>query len=200
MVVLLGMPKQSACQTGPTASMCDTAVRILQDFVRGGDFRLGFKDTAEFAGAAIDTSEGLRLGYEDASEVWFWQLTNDSIAHLHRIMYPVYAQGKLHSAIMFDSTPRGWIPIRFADGREIRRYCEFMKHDPRARRSCMLVYSESLHGDYLISTAADGSRSILLPTPLAQRIQRHLPDDLRNTQVIPVRAFIDARKKMLPTE
>ena len=199
-VVLLQLfaPRVARSQTAPSQGMCDTAVHILQDFVRAGDTRLGFPDTTGLAEAAIDTSEGLRLGYEDSALVARYNSMNANfpIRHAHRIMYPVYAQGTLHSAVMFDSGAGGWYPVRFADGLEIRRYCQFVKRDPRAAAGRRLVISDMLHSDYLVATGADGRRTVVLPTPLAHRMKKHLPPTSPDSTIVAEEHFFRARALM----
>jgi hypothetical protein len=186
--------------TQKQTTIYDTAVSVLQDFVHGGDFRLGFSDTTELANARIDTSQGIRINVLLEDSLIGGDLDTTSLIDVHRTIYPVYAKGSLRSAITFDSTPTGWGPVRFADAAHIRRYIDFHNHESGGRLKGHLVEIPSLDAEVYLTGLNNGMQSVVLSHEAHLRLKPYVPVNLRDSESIPKLDFQRALQSYLRDE
>jgi hypothetical protein len=161
----------------------DTSLTILKGFVAAGDRRLGFADTNEMRGAWIDTSNGVPLYYALEDSIVNSSNTNPSNdwIRLHRTMFPVYGrEGFLRSAITFDSTPTGWVPVEFDEGAVLRTFVGFHPHQPGEITEGKIVEAPFLQGEFFLGKGANGRETIVLHSEEQAELRKFLPPPAAN--------------------
>ncbi len=196
-------PPVSAIRNSHT-TIFDTSLTILRDLILAGDTRLGFRDTAQMNGAWVDTMHGLPLYYaiQDSFTSVAPSGMNTSadkgLIDLHRKMFPVYGhEGFLRSAITFDSSASGWVPMEFDEGSVLRNFVGFSAHDPRAAQGGMIVEAPFLQNQFFIGKDKQGNETVFLRSEELAEIKKNLPNDERNSEILPVADFISATKTAL---
>ncbi len=157
----LWLPKSGPYQP-PTpsthATIFDTSLIILRALVSAGDTRLGFPDTAAMRGARIDLNLGYSLYYAVKDST-----TKDGFVYLGRKIFPVYGRDTfVHSAITFDSTSSGWVPVEFDEGSVIRHFVKYDSAYAARIEANKIVTDPSLAGEYLIATDTGGNETAVM--------------------------------------
>ncbi|MBS1902405.1 MAG: hypothetical protein JSS75_01715 [Bacteroidetes bacterium] len=99
----------------------ERSIDVLKEFVRGGDLRLGFKDTTELAGAYVDTNKAIAIYQTMIDTLKVYGLDTSDVYQVHRTVYPVFAGRVLHSYVVFDSVfdsvchGNHWSPVMFTN-------------------------------------------------------------------------------------
>jgi hypothetical protein len=184
------------------ATPFDTALAMLREFVAAGDHRLGFADTNEMNGAYINTNEGIPMYYalQDSFEVekgtalrGLLPSSSHGLVELHRKIFPIFANGRVRSAIAFDSSKDGWRPIQFDNGALIRKFVEFIESDPRAAHGSVFVEAPFMQGNFLISKDASDSETVVLESTTMGEIKPILALQEHDSTVIPLSHLVHAR-------
>ena len=196
-VVIFFSPKERPFIPPAAPTVFDTAVSILNDFIDAGDHQLGFADSNDAVGAYIDTTRGIQVMYLREDSFIARGLDTGSILDVHRKIYPVLSRDSvIRSTITFDSTPNGWEPVEFAEVAMLRSLVNFPRKDSRAVVR-QIVEAPFLREDFLIGTAANGKRTIVMPRDIAGRIRDKLPQYERDSVAIEDSAFARTVKELV---
>lgn len=165
----------SACSSKPapqtTQTVYDTALAILRDFVVQGDRALGFTSADSMKGAYIDTTQGIPIVFAREDSLVQNGLAPSTFTLEHRIVFPVYAGGQIHSAITFDSVfqEHRIQPVSFEDGSDFADYWSLARSKAKSVRP-MIVEAPFFQSTFYVSLASGGTSNIVVPTELAKRI------------------------------
>src|ERR1041385_4360901 len=96
-------PVKVKLQASLHPTVFDTAILMLQEFVKGGDMNLGFASMGEVLNAHISVSDGIEMYYlrEDSLMDSNWPI-DSQIIKLNRKIYPVFSGKKLCASVTFD--------------------------------------------------------------------------------------------------
>jgi hypothetical protein len=147
----------------------DTAILMLQEFVKGGDADLGFANMGEVLNAHISVTDGIEMYYlrEDSLMGSNWPI-DSQIVKLNRKIYPVFSGTKLCASVTFDSTVKGWQPLVFEDSTGVNAYLDDKAKGtaatPGRKPNYIIIVVPFLNENLVMEQSATGTRIVATAT------------------------------------